>query len=109
MVLQIDYSESYANIVQRKIQSVSFDQQFFSIFTVPCYLKKNEHILNKIFTVMSEASNHSRIDELSCWCITGVMLVQENSILDFLSISWQDLPWTGIKMGGTSRDGPTKW
>ena len=75
VLLQIDYSENYANKDQRQIQSAYFGQQCFSIFTACCYFKKDGDIVNENFTVTSEASDHSRIAALSLYCIVLYCIV----------------------------------
>ena len=76
ILIQVDYSESYANQEQGQIQSAYFGQQTFSIFTACCYLRFDGQIINENVTITSEASDHSRIAALSCW-LRIVSFIQE--------------------------------
>ena len=67
VLIQIDYSENYANQNQNEIQGAYFGQSCFSIFTACCSLAIDGVLLNENITVTSEASDHSRIAALSCW------------------------------------------
>ena len=65
--LHVDYSENYVNKQQGEIQSAHFGQDSFSIFTACCYLHDADgKLVTENVTVISEASNHSRIPAFSC-------------------------------------------
>ena len=61
-----DYSENYSNIQQGKIQSAYVGHDSFSIFTACCYLRKDGDLINENITIISEASDHSRIAAFKC-------------------------------------------
>ena len=76
LLIQVDYSESYVNQEQGKIESAYFGQQTFSIFTACCYLKIDGEVLNENVAITSETSEYSRIAALSC-CIQVVAFLKE--------------------------------
>ena len=91
ILIQIDYSESYANQEQGQIQSAYFGQQTFSIFTACCYLLIDGEIVNENVTITSEASDHSRIAALSCWLRVVSYLQEKYSLLESLRLHiWSD-------------------
>ena len=58
MLLHVDFS----NIKQQsEIQSVYFGNTGFSIFTACCYVKENEELKKHNITIVTEASDHSRM------------------------------------------------
>ena len=61
VLLHVDYSENYSNI-----QSAYFGHDSFSIFTACCYLLKDGDLINENITIISEASDHSRIAAFTC-------------------------------------------
>ena len=66
-IIQIDCSKNYKHKEQGKIQSAYFWHNSFSVFTACCYTRGIDGaLLNNIFTVKSEATNHSRIVAPSC-------------------------------------------
>ena len=92
VIIQVDYSENYANKDQHQIQSAYFGQQCFSIFTACCYLQIDEVLVNENVTVTSEESDHSRIAALSCW-LRVLSFVQEkySCLLESLVLHiWSD-------------------
>ena len=64
--MHVDYSENYSNIQQGEIQSAYFGHDSISIFTACCYLRKDGDLINKDITIISEASDHSRIAAYTC-------------------------------------------
>lgn len=66
-MINVDYSENYANQEQQEIQSAYFGHECFSIFTACYYLRAaNGEFVNENITETSEASDHSRIDADTC-------------------------------------------
>ena len=61
-----DYSENYSNIQQGEIQRAYFGHDSFLIFTVCCYLRKDGDLINENITIISEASDYSRIVAFRC-------------------------------------------
>ena len=61
ILLHVDYSENYSNIQQGEMQRAYFGHDSFSIFTASCYLRKDVDIINENISIISEASDHSRI------------------------------------------------
>ena len=87
-IIHVDYSESYRNKQQDKIQSAYFGQTSFSIFTACVYHKTNngaDTVVKRPMTIISESSNHSRIASMPCIH----MIVEE--IFKFLSSYRTDL------------------
>ena len=66
VLLHVDYSENYSNIQQGEIRSAYFGHDSFSIFTACCYLRKDGDVFNENITIISEASDHSRIAAFTC-------------------------------------------
>ena len=66
VLLDVDYSEKYSNIQQGEIQSAYFGHDSFSIFIACCYLRKDVDLINENITIISEASDHSRIATFTC-------------------------------------------
>ena len=67
ILVQCDYSENYKNLAQEKIQSAYFGHLCFSIFTA-CGYHQSEGVLNEYpITIVSEASDHSRIAAFTCF------------------------------------------
>ena len=67
ILLHVDYSQNYVNLQQGEIQSAYFGHDCFSLFTACCYLRDDTgKIINENVTVISEASDHSRIAAFSC-------------------------------------------
>ena len=67
MLMHVDYSENYVNVQQGEIQSAYFGHITFSIFTVCCYIRSEDgKLANENVTVVSEASDHSRIAAFTC-------------------------------------------
>ena len=67
LIIQVDCSKNYKEEEQGEIQSAYFWHNSFSVFTACCYTRGiDDALLNKIFTVTSEATNHSRIAASSC-------------------------------------------
>ena len=66
-IIHVDYNENYKDKEQDEIQSAYFRDNSFSIFTASCYTRGIDGtLLNKNFTVTSEATGHSQIAALSC-------------------------------------------
>ena len=67
LLMHVDYSESYVNTQQQEIQSAYFGHSTFSIFTACCYLRREDgKLVNENVTIVSEASDHSRIAAFTC-------------------------------------------
>ena len=66
VLLRVDYSETYSNIQQGEIQSAYFGHDSFSIFTACFCLRKDGDLINENITIISEASDHSRIPAFTC-------------------------------------------
>ena len=65
--LHVDYSENYVNKQQNEIQSAYFGHDCFSVFTACSHLcDAGGKLINENVTVISEASDHSRIAAFSC-------------------------------------------
>ena len=62
--MHVDHSENYSNIHQGEIQSAYFGHDSFPIFTARSYLCKHGDLINENITIISEASDHSRIAAL---------------------------------------------
>ena len=60
-LIQCDYSENYKNREQDEVQSAYFGHASFSIFTACAYFRSNEELIKHPMTIVSEASDHSRI------------------------------------------------
>ena len=91
LLIQVDYSESYANQEEGQIQSVYFGQQTFSIFTACCYLNIDGEIVNENVTITSEASDHSMIAALSCWLrIVSFLQEKYNLSKSLMLYMWSD-------------------
>ena len=66
-IIHVNCSEDYKDKEQDEIQSAYFRHNSFSIFTGCCYTHGiGGTLLNKSFTVTSEATGHSRIAAFSC-------------------------------------------
>ena len=61
VLLNVEYSENYSNIQQGEIQSAYFGHDSFLIFT-----DKDGDLNNENITIISEASDHSRIAPFTC-------------------------------------------
>ena len=82
MLMHVDYSENYVNVQQGEIQSAYFGHSAFSIFTACCYIRGEDgKLANENVTVVSEASDHSRIAAFTC----------VNKVLNFMREKY-DLP-----------------
>ena len=67
ILVQCHYSENYKNLAQDEIQSAYFGHLCFNIFT-SCGYHQSEGVLNKCpITIVSEASDHSRIAAFTCF------------------------------------------
>ena len=66
VLLHVDYSENYSNIQQGEMQCAYFGHDSFSIFTACCYLCKECDLINENISIISEASDHSRIAAFTC-------------------------------------------
>ena len=88
--MQVDYSKSYKNAEQNKMQSAYFDHSCFSIFTACCYYRTEEGELTTYpDTIMSESSVHSRIGAFSF--INKILKVMEERINPIKKvIAWSD-------------------
>ena len=65
--MQVDYSESYKNAEQNKIQSAYVGRSCFSIFTACCYYGIEKGVVMTYpVTITSESSDHSRIAAFCC-------------------------------------------
>ena len=67
ILVQCDYSENDKNLAQDEIQSAYFGLSCFSIFSA-CGYHRSEGVLDKYpITIVSEASDHSRIPAFTCF------------------------------------------
>ena len=65
-LLHVDFSESYKNVNQGKIQSAHFGQSSFSIFTACAYTCTNGEIRTIPSTDSTKSNEHSYVIPLSC-------------------------------------------
>ena len=87
MLMHVDYSKNYVNVQQGEIQSIYFGHSTFSIFTACCYIRSEDgKLANENVTVVSKASDHSRIAAFTC----------VNKVLTFMREKY-DLP-SGITL-----------
>ena len=77
--MEVDYSESYKNAEQNKIQSAYFGHSCFSIFTACCYYRTEEgDLMTYPAKISSDSRNHSRIAAFSC--VNNILKVMEEKI-----------------------------
>ena len=67
LLAHVDFTESYRNDHQNKIQSAYFGNKSLPLFTSCCYFKgATSEIRNKGVVMVTENSNHNRITSTSC-------------------------------------------
>ena len=91
-LLHLDFSESWKNANQDKIQRAYFGQSSFSIFTA-CAYTKNGEIRTIPVTVTTESNEHSCVTALTCiHKIISHIEEKVGAFTKFLHLKW----WIGI-------------
>ena len=93
ILIHVDYSESYENKQQRKIQSAYFGHTTFSIFIVCCYLRHVENkVISESLTITSELSDHSRAAAITCILkiIDHLREKHQHLLLKISAVIWSD-------------------
>ena len=58
-IIYVEYSENYKNKQQNEIKSAYYGQEQFSLFTVCIYMKENEKVICKSYTLVTLENDHS--------------------------------------------------
>ena len=67
ILMLVDYSESYKNAEQDKIQSAYFGHTCFSLFTACVYYPDNQEVIKIPIIVTTESSKHHFPTQMSSW------------------------------------------